>query len=301
MPASAQNMKRLKMRVFLVVICLALPIRAPASSSNALKRYQSGKYESALREYKRLLIENPDDPRLHFNAGAAAFQVEDFEEAQKQLNSALVTQDLQLQERAYYNLGNTEYRLGAAAQAPDKKQAGWEQAVASYESALKLNPKDDDAKFNLELVKEKIEELRKQQQQQSKEDKKDQKDQKDESKQDEQSKEEQRKQQEEKKSQQQKQQPDQSQEDKKPEENQAEQKPDTAKDDKAEAKKGNESKENKPEKPEDQQGEARRGVIAQMTPQQAQQLLDAQKAHEKAMIFIPKTKTNRVDRVFKDW
>jgi len=301
MPASAQNMKRLKMRLFLVVICLALPIRAPASSSNALKRYQSGKYESALREYKRLLIENPDDPRLHFNAGAAAFQVEDFEEAQKQLNSALVTQDLQLQERAYYNLGNTEYRLGAAAQAPDKKQAGWEQAVASYESALKLNPKDDDAKFNLELVKEKLEELRKQQQQQSKEDKKDQKDQKDQSKQDEQSKEEQKKQQEEKKSQQQKQQPDQSQEDKKPEENQAEQKPDSAKDDKAEAKKGNESKENKPEKPEDQQGEARRGVIAQMTPQQAQQLLDAQKADEKAMIFIPKTKTNRVDRVFKDW
>jgi len=294
------------MRVFLVVICLALPIRAPASSSNALKRYQSGKYESALREYKRLLIENPDDPRLHFNAGAAAFQVEDFEEAQKQLNSALVTQDLQLQERAYYNLGNTEYRLGAAAQAPDKKQAGWEQAVASYESALKLNPKDDDAKFNLEFVKEKIEELRKQQQQQkdqqqSKEDKKDQKDQKDQSKQDEQSKEEQKKQQEEKKSQEQKQQPDQSQEDKKPEENQAEQKPDSAKDDKTEAKKGNESKENKPEKPEDQQGEARRGVIAQMTPQQAQQLLDAQKADEKAMIFIPKTKTNRVDRVFKDW
>ena len=42
----------------------------------------------------------------------------------------------------------------------------------------------------------------------------------------------------------------------------------------------------------------------QMTPQQAMQLLEAQKAEEKAMIFIPQnTKTNRAprDRMFKDW
>src|SRR5207248_11724721 len=117
-------MIELKMRIcFIWLLALAFPAIASASSSSALKRYDAGKYESALREYKRLLMEKPDDPRLHFNAGAAAFQVDDFEEAQKQLNSALVTQDLQLQERAYYNLGNTEYRLAAAAQAPDKKQA----------------------------------------------------------------------------------------------------------------------------------------------------------------------------------
>src|SRR5947209_20573377 len=105
------------------LVWLALPALGMASSATALKRYESGKYESALREYKRLLLEKPDDPRLHFNAGAAAFQAHDFDEADKQLNSALVTQDLPLQERAYYNLGNTEYRRGAEAQAPDKKQA----------------------------------------------------------------------------------------------------------------------------------------------------------------------------------
>src|SRR5437867_8882893 len=120
-------MNELTTRLVLLVACLALPASAAASSSTPLKRYGAGKYESALREYKRLLMEKPDDPRLHFNAGAAAFRVNDFEEARKQLNSALVTQDLQLQERTYYNLGNTEYRLGADAQAPDKKQAEWEQ------------------------------------------------------------------------------------------------------------------------------------------------------------------------------
>jgi hypothetical protein len=48
------------------------------------------------------------------------------------------------------------------------------------------------------------------------------------------------------------------------------------------------------------------GRVMQMTPQQAQQLLDAQKSQEKAMIFQPQTmRTNRADRprdrVFKDW
>ena len=41
----------------------------------------------------------------------------------------------------------------------------------------------------------------------------------------------------------------------------------------------------------------------QMTPQQAQQLLDAQKSEERAMIFQPlNQRTNKPrDRVFKDW
>src|SRR5437867_2837188 len=201
-------MNKLQTRFVLIALLpwLALPAPALASSGTALKRYEKGKYESALREYKRLLTEKPDEPRLHFNAGAAAFQVNDFEEALKQLNASLVTQDLPLQQRAYYNLCNTEYRLGEETHAPDKKQTHWEQAIANYDSALKLNSKDEDAKFNRELVKQKLEELQKQQQQQqSKEDQKDQ------NKQDEKSKPDQNKQ-EQNKSEQQKHQPDQKQE-----------------------------------------------------------------------------------------
>jgi antitoxin component of RelBE/YafQ-DinJ toxin-antitoxin module len=41
--------------------------------------------------------------------------------------------------------------------------------------------------------------------------------------------------------------------------------------------------------------------MAKMTPQQAVQLLEALKAEEKAMPFRPILKTNRQDRVFKDW
>ena len=308
------NELKTQLLLSLALFLVADPATTLASPTSALKRYEAGKYESALREYKRLLMEKPDDPRLHFNAGVAAFQVHDFDEALKQLNSALVTPDLQLQERAYYDLGNTDYRLGEGSSGPDKKQGHWEHSISSYESALKLNPNDQDAKFNLELVKKKLEELQKQQQQkqdQSKKDPKDQQskeDQKDQSKQDQskpdeqskqdqQSKEDQKKQQEQSKSEQQKPSPE-----KKPEENQAKEKPDSKKDEQkqAQSQKSNESKEKNPENAEDQ-AQPRKGMMAQMTPQDAQRLLDAQKNEEKTMIFIPKIKTNRTDRVFKDW
>src|ERR1051326_4998564 len=155
-------MNEFKRRLVLGValLLLAMPTAGFASPASAFKRYTAGKYESALREYKRLLIEKPDDPRLHFNAGAAAFQVKDDEETLKHWTHALATPDLQLEEQVYYNLGNTHFRLGEEAKALEKKQAAWDEAIAQYDSALKLNPNDQDAKFNLDLVKAKLEELK---------------------------------------------------------------------------------------------------------------------------------------------
>src|SRR6185503_9381694 len=141
------------------------PALAGAGPGRALKQYQEGRYEKALEEYQRSLKSKPDDPRLHFNAGTAAFQNEDYEQALAHLNSALITQEVPLQQRAYYNIGNTQFRLGESAQEPQKKQGLWEQSIKSYDSALKLDPKDADAEFNRQLVKKKLEELKQQQKQ----------------------------------------------------------------------------------------------------------------------------------------
>src|SRR5205807_4886172 len=73
--------------------------------------------------------------------------------------------DLNLQQQAYYNLGNTLYHLGEKAEETDKKEEAWTQAIHQYESAAKLNNLDPAAKENLAYVKQKLEELKKQQQQ----------------------------------------------------------------------------------------------------------------------------------------
>ena len=102
-----------------------------------------------------------------YNAGVTAYRSNDFSSASTTFEQATASPDRALQERAFYNLGNTAYRLGEAD--PTRAQPSWERALKSYEAALAINPQDEDARFNYEFVKKKLEELKKQQEQQQKE------------------------------------------------------------------------------------------------------------------------------------
>ncbi len=293
-------------KVVVLALLLTLPMTASAGPGKALKQYDSGKYEAAQLEYERTLKSKPGDPRLHFNAGAAAFQAGDYDTALGHLNSALIAQDVTLQQRAYYNLGNTRFRLGEDAAKPDEKQKQWEQAMKGYESALKLDAKDEDARHNLEFVKQRLEEL-KQQQQQQKQDDKNQQDQKDQNQkgdqnkdQKDQQKQDQQKQDEQKKDEQKQKQDQQKQDEQKKQDEQQASKPDKKE---GEDKEGQEaSPDPSKEEGDEEKDAAPQGMkMLKMTPQQAMQLLDTLKAEEKNLPLRPVLRTNRLDRIFKDW
>ncbi|MEO6950855.1 MAG: VWA domain-containing protein [Polyangia bacterium] len=127
----------------------------------------------------------PRDPRLQFNAATTAYKSGDFAGSEKGFQDALHAEALDLQQRTYYDLGNTQYRIGQKTEktAPDKTIAQWKTAIASYESALHLDAHDGDAKFNRDLVKKRLaaleqQEKQKKDQQKKDDQKKDQKDQK---------------------------------------------------------------------------------------------------------------------------
>jgi Ca-activated chloride channel family protein len=307
---SAQGLSRTTSVIALLLI-LALPCSAPASAGRALKEYESGRYEKAFDEYEQALKKRPDDPRLHFNAGAAAFENKDYRQSLEQWNAALVTQDGSLQQRAYYNIGNSQFRMGEDASA-DKKMKLWEESVQNYQSALRLNPQDADAEFNLQFVKKRLEELKQQQQQQKQQNKDDQKNkdkeqqqQNQQQNQDQQSKQDQQKQEQQK----QEEQKQENQQGQKPEERQSEQQKQNEKQNssKPEQKQGEENKAQQNSRPEEKQtaqeenAQPRGAAAVKMTPEQAIRLLEAFKAEEKNMPFRPILKTNRHDRVFKDW
>jgi len=284
-----------------VFILLALPVALWASPASARKKYEAGKYESSRREYEELLSARPADARLHFNAGTAAFQAQNYDKALKHFSASLDPQNVPLQQRAYYNLGNAQYRLGDDETEPQKKLSHWEEAVQSYESAVKLNPQDADAEYNLELVRKKLEELKKQQQQQQQQSKDDQKDKPDQ-KQDQQSKNDQKQDQQQagQDKQEKNQQPQQQQENQQQEQKQQAQKPKSPQQDQqpSEANRGSQEKSGQPE---EEGGPPQNAVMMRMTPQQARQLLEAMKSEEQTLIFKPQIKTNRQDRLFKDW
>ena len=147
------------------LLLLFLPHATSASPSAALREYQSGNYSIALKDFQNALQKKPDDLRLQFNAGATAYRLGEFEQARKYFEETVNAQDLNLQQQAYYNLGNTLYRLGEQASDPKKKTEPWELALKQYDSAIRLNTNDVDAQFNRDFVRKKLDELKQQQQQ----------------------------------------------------------------------------------------------------------------------------------------
>jgi Ca-activated chloride channel family protein len=285
---------------------LFCPSPGLASPSSALREYKAGKYDEALKEYERLLQKKSDDPRLHFNAGTAAYRNRQFEEAAKQFNATLASPDLKLQGLAYYNEGNSLYHLGEANPDPKKRTESWEKALQDYQSSVKLNPQDADAKFNYEFVKKRLEELKQQQQQnQNKQDQNKNQDQQqqqqqgqDQQKQDQQEQpQQQQAQQDQKKDSSQQQQPDQQ---KKPEEQQqAARQSEQQKQDQQQAQQQTGQPKDKSDEKEQESSTAQ--ALAQMTPEQAQQLLDTQKGEEQMLPVKPTGKPADQTRPIKDW
>ena len=81
------------------------------------------------------------------------------------------------QQQAYYNRGNAFFRAGEAEQDLQAKQAAWQKSLGDFDSAMKLDAADSDAKHNYDYVKRKLEELKQQQQQQQQQNQDSQKDQ----------------------------------------------------------------------------------------------------------------------------
>lgn len=118
------------------------------------------------------------DPRRIYNEGTQAYTNGDFAKASESLRSSLRTQDLALQQRSYYNLGNTLYRTGQGTleKDPEATIKTWEESIKAYQDALSLNAADEDAGYNKALVEKKLEELKKQQKQDDKKDDQEKKD-----------------------------------------------------------------------------------------------------------------------------
>ena len=316
---TASNPGLRKMVAASIAFLALLP--AQSSPAKALREYEQGQFSAAEKEYQRLLKDHPDDPRLHYNAGTAAYRAGEFGKATNDLNAAVLSSDPELLKRAYYNLGNSLYRIGEKEADPSAMSANWQQSLASFDSALKLDPKDPDAKFNRDLVAKRLEELKQQQSknQQGKDDKdkqdkdKQKKDQNQDQQKQDKSKQDQQKEAEKDKDKEQQakqQQADQDKE-KKPDQQQAQSQPD--KDEKgqsaADQKKQEDQKieprtaENSGEQQPDEEEKANQAAMAlgQMSPQQARQLLDASRSEERPMVFRnPQDAKTRV-RSLKDW
>jgi len=98
---------------------------------------------------------------MEFDSGAAAYQMRQYDKAVEAFSQALLSDDVKLQSKSHFNLGNTLYQHGESLNNDNKKLTDWTNALEHYEQTLKLEPNNKEAKENYEFVKRKIEELKK--------------------------------------------------------------------------------------------------------------------------------------------
>lgn len=152
----------IKIILFLLTFCsLASEILADSPKDLIRKgnsSYRKQHFDEAEVYYRKSLEKDPKNTTATFNLGNSLFKQKKFEESmQKYLQVANSTNDPKTKANAYYNLGNSYL-----------KNKQYAESIEFYKKALRLNPKDFDAKYNLEYARRMLllEQQKKQQQEQ---------------------------------------------------------------------------------------------------------------------------------------
>jgi len=138
----------LRLRQAGVWLAAALLSCTPVSHANRGRQlYEQGKYLEAYEAYQELLRQQ-GGPAVRFNAGNSLYRMKQYSEAARSWREAMSGPD-GLRQESYYNMGNAFVR---AAEDANALSGYLDRAVLAYEEALRLDPNDRDAKWNLELA-----------------------------------------------------------------------------------------------------------------------------------------------------
>jgi Ca-activated chloride channel family protein len=151
----------LLLAAFSVVPVLAQEDKKEVRSGTSM--YENGKYNAAELEFRKALEKNETSYAGTYNLGSSLYRQDKQTEAITQYNAAVqraTTPDQR--SMAYHNLGNALV-----------KAEKYDEAVEAYKNALKLNPKDNDTRYNLSYAQSKLRQQQQQQQQENKEGDKD--------------------------------------------------------------------------------------------------------------------------------
>ena len=103
------------------------------------ENYKNDLFSESEVQYRKSLSDNKTFDEAKFNLAASLFKQDRYNESINILNDLIVnTDNPEIKSDAYYNVGNNFL-----------KQQMLEEAISSYKSCLRLNPSDEQARYNL--------------------------------------------------------------------------------------------------------------------------------------------------------
>lgn len=146
-------------RFFLIIAAIIISSKNYSfAGGDPEKLYRQGHYQEAEEAFIKKDMDHPENVRNRYNRGCASFQNSNYKGASAAFQSALKrTEDKQIKFQSAYNLGNALF-----------KQGDLQSAAHAFSQAIKLNPGDEDSRYNYELALKMIKENKKQEEEKEK-------------------------------------------------------------------------------------------------------------------------------------
>ena len=153
--------------VFVSLVMAGLPVFAQVERKEVREgndRYEKGKYSDAETSYRKALEKNSSSYPGNYNLGSSLYRQKKYDEAIQQYQQSIdKTDDPAEKAQTYHNMGNSLLQAQK-----------YEESIAAYKQSLKLNPADQDTRYNLAYAQTMLKKQQQQQQQQQNKDSKDQ-------------------------------------------------------------------------------------------------------------------------------
>ena len=139
---------------FTILVTLSIPLSAQKFEEKEYvikgnKEYNHSDYLKAESNYKIALSKDPKSVKANYNLGNALYEQKKFDEARAHYDYVIQNENATQLDKAnaYHNTGKTYF---------DEKE--FEKAAQNFKESLKLNPNDDETRYNYALAKKKVEE-----------------------------------------------------------------------------------------------------------------------------------------------
>jgi len=143
------------------MICLVFSASYAVQAQNdrkvnrqGVKSYEQGDFSEAEVQFRKAGDLKQKSFEADFNTGTALYGQEKYEETVKQYETLVdQTEDLESMAHIYHNMGNSLLEAQK-----------YKESIEAYKNSLKLNPGDQDTKYNLAYAKQKLQEQQQQEQ-----------------------------------------------------------------------------------------------------------------------------------------